>query len=76
MVIVKIKHTSIGKHIIYYNYLMITTKITLSMGGKFQLMNGYYGAAHVVKQEEDTRLIENQEALDQSINAYLQLGSK
>ena len=46
------------------------------MGGRLQFMNVYSGAGHVINQEDFTRLTENQEALDQSINAYLQLGCK
>ena len=50
---------------------MITKRITLSMGGRLRLINGYSGAGNVINQEEVTRLIENQEALGQSKNAYL-----
>ena len=46
------------------------------MGESLRLMNGYYGDGQVINQEEATRLIENQEALVQSINAYMQLVSK
>ena len=76
MVIMKIRKTPIGKQIKWYNNLMITTGIILIMGGRLWLMNVYYGSGHVINQEEVTSLIENQEALGQSINAYLRLGSK
>ena len=76
MVIMDTRHTPIGKQIKCYNYLMITTIITLSMGGRLRLMNGYPGDGHVINQKEVTRSIENQEVLGQSINVYLQLGSK
>ena len=46
------------------------------MGVRLRLMNVYYGAGKVINQEEVTRLTLNQEALSQSINAYMQLGSK
>ena len=41
------------------------------MGGRLRLIDGYYGAGNVINQEEVTRLVENQEALGQSIDAYL-----
>ena len=63
--------TPIGQQIKCNNELIITTRITLIMGGRLRLMNGYSGAGNVINQEEITRLIENQEALGQSINAYL-----
>ena len=70
----KIRQTYIGKHIKWHNDLMITTRINLIMGGRLRLMNGYYRAEHMINHEEVTRLIENQEALGQSINDYMQLG--
>ena len=76
MVIMKISHTPIGKPIKWYKDLMITTRITLSMGGRNRLMSIYYGDEHMINQEEVTMLIENKEALWQSIKGYLQLGSK
>ena len=71
MVIMKISKTPIGQHIKCYNDLMLTKRITLSMGGRLRLIDGYYGAGNVINQEEVTRLVENQEALGQSIDAYL-----
>ena len=76
MVIMKIRQAPSGKQIKFYNDLIIDKRIVLSMGGRLRLMNRYSGAVQVINQEEVTRLIENQEALEQSIDAYLQLGSK
>ena len=72
----KIWQTPIEQHIKWYNYLMITTRINLGMGGRLRLVNGYSRSGNVINQGEVTRLIENQEALDQSMNNYLQVGSK
>ena len=71
MVIMNISKTPIGQQIKWYNNLMIATRINLGMGGRLRLMNGYYGTGNAINQEEVTRLIENQEALGQSIDAYL-----
>ena len=71
-----IRQTPIGQHIKWHRNLLITTRINFSMGESLRLMNGYYGDGQVINQEEATRLIENQEALVQSINAYMQLVSK
>ena len=59
MVILNIIQTPIRQKIKWYNNLMVTTRITLSMGGRLRLMNGYSGAGNVLNQEEVTRLIEN-----------------
>ena len=71
MVIMNNTQTPIEQQIKWHNNLMITTRITLSMGGRLWLMNGYSGAGCVINQEGDIRLIENQEDLEQSIKAYL-----
>ena len=75
MATMNIRQTPIGQHIKWYNNLMITKRITFSIGGRLRLMSAYSGAGRVINQEEATRLIENQEDLVQSINTYLQLGT-
>ena len=68
--------TPIGQQIKCNNELIITTRITLIMGVRLRLMKRYSGTGHMINQEDFTRLIENQEALAQSINSYLQVGSE
>ena len=50
MVIMKIRQTPIGKQIKCYNNLIITTEITLGMGGRLRLINVYYGAGNFINQ--------------------------
>ena len=76
MVIMNIRKNPIGQQIKWSNNLTITTRITLSMVGRLRFMNGYSVFGGVINQEEVTIWIENYEALGQSINAYLELGSK
>ena len=71
IMIINTIQTPNGQHIKWCNDLLITKRITLSMGGSLRLINGYYADGHINNQEEVKRLTENQEAFAHNMNAYL-----